>query len=135
MDGPFVVEGEPVVGLLYPRFEDSSYIDASGIERTSAADVKIESGKVQGGGGTSMFDVEGWFGHTNWRYFHVPVGTCYPDSLLIRKGRSNRMNRSGSLSGRHYQIEPRNPMTVDAYKGALDTFARNAVAKQVESVK
>lgn len=135
MDGPFVVDDEPVAGLLYPRFEESSYIDGSGIERTSPADVKIESGKVQKGGGTSMFDVEGWFGYSNWRYFHIPIGTEYPDSLFIRKGKSKRANRSGKLNGHHYQIEPKNPMTTDAYKGALDTFARNAVARQVESAK
>ena len=135
MDGPFVVDDEPVRGLLYPRFEESTYIDGQGIERTSPADIRIESGQVQTGGGTSMFDVAGWFGYTNWRYFHVPSGTEYPDNLILKKGKSKRTNRSGTLSGHHYQIEPKNPMTVDAYKGALDTFARNAVARQVESAK
>lgn len=135
MDGPFVVDDEPVTGLLYPRFEESSYVDGSGIERTSPADVTIISGKVQNGGGTSMFDVEGWFGYSNWRYFHVPVGTEYPDSLIVRKGKNKRTNRAGTLSGYHYQIEPKNPMTIDAYKGALDTFARNAVVKQIGLAK
>ncbi|AEF99982.1 hypothetical protein [Methylomonas methanica] len=73
MDGPFIVDAEPVAGLLYPRFEASTYTDGSGIERTSPADVEIISDKVQKGGGTSMFDVEGWFGYANWRYFFVPT--------------------------------------------------------------
>ncbi|MFZ4702155.1 MAG: hypothetical protein ACOYMG_19085 [Candidatus Methylumidiphilus sp.] len=132
MDGPFVADDQPVVGLLYPRFEDSTHTDISGNEKTSPADVEIISGKVQKGGGTSMFDVEGWFGYTNWRYFHVPNDTEYPKSLFIKKGKSVRVNKSGNRTGRHYQIEPRNPMTVDAYKGALDNFARNAVVRQVE---
>lgn len=135
MDGPFVVDGEPVAGLLYPRFEESTYVDGGGIERTSPADVQIASGEVQPGGGTSMFDVEGWFGHTNWRYFRVPSGTEYSPGLFISKGKSKRTNKAGNLTGRHFQIEPKNPMTVDALKGALDTFARNAVARQVALAK
>lgn len=79
-----------------------------------------------------MFDVEGWFGYSNWRYFLVPNGTEYPESLFIKKGKSVRTNRAGNLKGRHYQIEPKNPMTVGTFKGALDNFARNAVVKQVE---
>lgn len=135
MDGPFIVDDEPVAGLLYPRFEDSTYIDGSGTERTSPADVNINDGKVQKGGGTSMFDVEGWFGHSHWRYFYVPNSTEYPASLFIKKGKSVRKNRAGNREGRHYQIEAKNPMTVDAYKGALDNLARNAVARQVELSK
>lgn len=79
-----------------------------------------------------MFDVEGWFGYTNWRYFNVPNNTEYPESLFIRKGKSIRTNKAGNRTDRHYQIEPKNPMTLDAYKGALDNFARNAVVRQVE---
>lgn len=135
MDGPFVVNDEPVAGLLYPRFDATTYVDHGGVERTSAADVQIVGDEVQTGGGTSMFDVEGWFGHANWRYFCVPTATEYPASLTIKKGKSKRTNRAGTLSGRHYQIEPKNQMTVDAFKGALDNFARNAVAKQVALAK
>jgi len=137
MDGPFVVDQKPVAGLLYPRFEDSSYIDAKGVEQTSRADVKYlpnpDTGvsEVQPKGGTSMFDVSGWFGTGNWRYFHVPEGTQYHESLFIKRGKSVRTNRSGTLKGRHYQIEPKLPMTVDAFKGALDNFARAAVVKQL----
>lgn len=135
MEGPFVVDDKPVAGLLYPRFESSTYVDSSGLERTSPADVDIISGEVQKGGGTSMFDVKGWFGFTNWEYFHVPKETEYMENLFIRAGKSLRTNKSGKLTGRHYQIEPKNPMTVDAYKGALDHFARNAVVQQIKLSK
>ncbi len=135
---PFDVDGEPAGGLLYPRFEDSTYIDSSGQERTSPADVVIKPDektkelKVQPGGGTSMFDVRGWFGYTHWSYFGIPNGTEYPEGLYIRRGKKIRKNRTGDLRGRHYQIEPKNPMTVEAFKGALDNFARNAVVQRVE---
>ena len=134
-DGPFVVDDEPEEGLLYPRFESSTYTDSYGNEKISPADVSIILGKVQKGGGTSMFDVDGWFGFSNWQYFFVPNNTEYPETLFIKKGSSVRTNRSGNRTGRHYQIEPKNPMTLEAYKGALDNFARNAVAQQVALVR
>jgi hypothetical protein len=90
---------------------------------------------VKSGGGTSMFDVSGWFGLDSWEYFHVPKDTEYSEGLSIIQGKNNRRNRDKTLRGRHYQIEPKNPMTVDAYKGALNNFARAAVAKQVENAK
>jgi hypothetical protein len=82
-----------------------------------------------------MFDVDGWFGFSHWKYFQVPKGTEYPDNLVIKRGRSRRTNKSGNRSGYHYQIEPKNRMTVMAYKGALDNFARSAVARSVELAK
>ena len=140
-DTPFIVDGEAIDGLLYPRFHDTSYITASGEERTSSADVTLyndavtKAEMVKTGGGTSMFDVSGWFGPDSWEYFHVPKDTEYSEGLNIKRGRSKRKNRDKTLSGRHYQIEPKNPMTVDAYKGALNHFARAAIAKQVQNAK
>lgn len=134
-----VREGEPAPGVLYPRFAATTYVDRQGIEQTSPADVTVHplpaGDEVDAGGGTSMFDVCGWFGFANWGYFHVPQGTEYPDNLFIRRGKSVRKNKSGKLQGRHYQIEPRNRMTVQAYKGALDNFARNAVVQQIRLAK
>lgn len=142
LDGPFVVDGKPVEGLLYPRFEASSYVDSAGVEQTSSEDILPRLDRETGemmcdpGGGTSMHDVEGWFGFGIWRYFHVPHGTDYcADSLYIKRGKRKRTNKSKTLSGRHYQIEPKNPMTIGAYKGALDNFARSAVARQVALAK
>ena len=136
----FVIDDKPVEGLLYPRFYTTTYEDASGQTRTSQADLTVTVGQggeeiAQADGGTSMFDCDGWFGFANWDYFRVPSGTPYPDSLFIRRGKSKRQNKSGTRSGRHYQIEPKNPMTVTALKGALETFARAAVARQVEIAK
>jgi hypothetical protein len=134
-----VKDDKPIAGVLYPRFEETQYVDRQGIERTSPADVTVHpktgGDEVDAGGGTSMFDVCGWFGFTSWKYFHVPEGTEYPDNLFIRRGKSVRTNKSGKLTGRHYQIEPRNRMTVQAYKGALDNFARNAVVQQIRVSK
>ena len=130
-----IKDGKPVTGVLYPRFEDTTYIDYQGKEQTSFADVTVIGSDVDKGGGTSMFDVEGWFGFSNWKYFHVPNGTEYPDGLFIKRGSSVRTNKSGKLRGRHYQIEPKNRMTVEAYKGALDNFARNAVVRAVNLSK
>jgi hypothetical protein len=136
----FVVNEEAVPGLLHPRFQATTYLDKRGQQQTSQADVTVyerSSGdEVDSGGGTSMFNVEGWFGFSDWKYFHVPEGTEYPVSLLlIKKGKSKRTNKTGELSGYHYQIEPRNRMTVDAYKGALDNLARNAVVMQIKLAK
>ncbi len=88
--------------------------------------------EVEAGGGTSLFNVDGWFGFGHWKYFEIPNGTEYGDNLKIKKGRSKRANKSGNRSGHHYQIEPKTRMTVQAYKGALDNFARAAVARSVE---
>ena len=134
-----VKEGRPVVGVLYPRFESTRYVDRQGIERVSGPDVTVQKApggdEVDAGGGTSMFTVPGWFGFVGWSYFHVPVGTPYPDCLFIKRGKSLRTNRSGTLKSPHYQIEPKNRMTVEAYKGALDTFARCAVVEQIKLAK
>jgi len=139
-DDVFVVDEAAVPGLLYPRFKATSYIDRSGQEQVSPPDVTVVSApggdQVEAGGGTSMFTVDGWFGFSEWKYFHVPEGTEYPASLLfIKKGKSKRKNKAGDRTGYHYQIEPRNRMTVEAYKGALDNFARNAVVKQIALAK
>ncbi len=125
--------------LLYPRFEASTYVDGAGIEQVSKADVaviKMPAGdEVEIGGGTSMFNVDGWFGFAHWKYFHVPLGTEYGSNLVIKRGKSRRTNRTGNREGYHYQIEPKIRMTVDSFKGALDIFARAAIAKQVELAK
>jgi len=133
--GDLVTDGKPVTGVLYPRFETTTYVTSSGVERTSPADVTIHSmaggDEVEADGGTSMHDARGWFGDSGWRYFAVPEGTEYPICLKIKRGGRKRRNRAGTVEGRHYQIEPLNRMTVEAYKGALDNFARAAIVRQV----
>lgn len=135
VSGPLVADGYPAPGVLYPRFEEASYFDRAGVERTAPAEVamvNLTTGReVTTGGGTGMFDVDGWYGHGDWRYFQVPDGTECPDSLKIRREPGRRTNKAGTASGRFYQIEPRTRMTVEAYKGALDNLARAAVVRQV----
>jgi hypothetical protein len=138
-DDLFVADDEPATGLLYPRFEATTYIDGFGKEQVSNADVTVHplptGDEVEAGGGTSMFDVDGWFGFGHWKYFRVPNGTEYPENLVVKRGRSRRTNKSGNRAGYHYQIEPRNRMTVVAYKGALDNFARSAVVRAIALAK
>jgi len=138
--GAFHVGGEPAPGLLHPRFEDTTYVDRNGNPARSEADVdfkdneKTGESEVQPGGGTSLFDVEGWFGYADWRYFQIPNGTEYSAALHLNKSKRRRQNRA-KMTGYHYQIEPKNPMTRDALKGALDTFARNAIVRSIELAK
>lgn len=139
--GAFHVDGIAVAGLLYPRFEAKIYVDGGGNQKESRADVEIRKNpetdefEVQTKGGTSLFDAAGMFGIAEWKYFQIPDGTEYPEGLIIKKSKKLRSNRTKTMSAYHYQIEPKNPMTVDALKGALDTFARNAVVRSIELKK
>ena len=121
LDGPLVTDGEPRVGLLDPRWTVDVVVTVGGAEPM-----------VEPDGGTSLHNVDGWFGFAHCRYFRITVDTPIPDSLKVKKGKSKRTNKSGSRTGFHYQIEPLNRMTVDALKGALDNFARSAIVRQVE---
>lgn len=135
--GAFHVDGVAVDGLLYPRFKDTPYVDHQGVRKTSKADVFLEKNaetgelEVQPGRGTSLHDVEGWFGHAHWRYFQIPEGTEYSEALHLHKSKKQQRNNR-NMQGWHYQIEPKNPMTADALKGALDNFARNAIVRSIE---
>ncbi|MBV8972011.1 MAG: hypothetical protein JO290_06940 [Sphingomonadaceae bacterium] len=130
-------------GLLYPRWRNTNYTVSFRRggrvveeERVSRADVRYNpAGEVRTGGGTSLFDVEGWFGSRDWHYFRIPEGTTIPDSLVVQgpgPEQSNGRPGNGARTGHHYQIEVRVPMTVEAMKGALDTFLRSAIAKNVQ---
>jgi hypothetical protein len=125
-----IKDGKAVVGVLYPSFEDKRY-KSKGTWRTRRADIKPykEGGELFVGteGGTSLFDKYGCFGHIYWYYFTIPRGTVVPDSLKIRNTGYNT-----DYDATHYQIESLNPMTVAAFKGALDNLARNAVTKSLE---
>jgi hypothetical protein len=73
--------------------------------------------------GTSLNTEPGKFGYQGWFYFLLPVTTPIPDSLdVAQTGRDPN----------HYALRCLNRMRVDAYQGALDTFARAALAKAVE---
>ena len=133
-DGP-IVDDHAVAGVLYPSFEDKviERVQKGRIVRnTRPADVYpyLHDGEsvVDPGGGTSLFDRSETFGTTHWWYFRIPKGTDVPASLRVRfTGRNDRFNAD------HYQIEAATQrMRVDAFKGALDNFARNAVRKLYE---
>ena len=109
--------------MLYPAFE-TTWVQG----REKVADVTVNPGDdgepaVETGGGTSLFDARVFKGK-NWLYFEIPPGTDIPDSLNL----NGPEYRSG-YKANHYLIEPLNRMRVDAYKGALDNFARNAIVR------
>ena len=127
-------------GLLYPRWQPKNYTarfkrNGAWVEeqRVSQADVRYHAdGKVKTGGGTSLFDCDGWFGFAKWNYFRIPEGTAVPANLHIAGPGEEQTNASGNRTGHHYQIEVKAPMTTDAMKGLLDNFLRAAIARNVE---
>jgi hypothetical protein len=124
-----IVEGHAVSGVLYPLMQKKTIIGPDGKERTRDPDVYPykRDGQlfVDPGGGTSLFDKNKVFGTKHWWYFTLPQGTTVPASLRIRyTGHNDRYDAE------HYQIEAATrQMPVDAFKGALDNLARNAVEK------
>jgi hypothetical protein len=124
-----IVDGKAVAGVLYPSFEDKRY-KSKGEWKTRRADIYPYKDKgnwfVGTDGGTSLFDRHGCFGHIYWFYFTIPKGTVVPDSLNVRETGYN-----STYDANHYQIEAQNPMTLNAFKGALDNLARNAVVQSL----
>ncbi len=129
-DGIFK-DDEPMPGVLYPDF----YERRVG-EKIRKADVKIDVDKngvewVSSGGGTSLFDKPNVFKSVGWLCFPIPIGTPVPESLIVVKQEFNKL-----FKATHYQIESRAKlMTKDAMQGALDNFARAALARSVELAK
>jgi hypothetical protein len=111
----------PTPGVLTPtlvrkRLEDDSYREA---------DVRIVEGLVQTGGGTSLFDKDKFFKGKKWLFFMIPKGTEIDPALKLTGPDYNPRFKAN-----HYQIEVTKPITVEAYVGALDNFARAAYAKR-----
>lgn len=75
--------------------------------------------------GVSVSTSCGGFGYDGWCYFLLPEDTTIPEGLDI--AHTPTRNDDG-----HYSIRCRNRMRMDAYEGALDNLARNAIAKSVE---
>lgn len=124
-----VTGSDPAPGVLYPDFYARMLPNGS----TRQADVALYrdgSGQewVKSAGGTSLFDVKGVFKGKSWLSFEIPEGTLIPDSLIVRETGYNTRYKAN-----HYQIEcAAKSMRVDAFKGALDNLARNAIARAVE---
>lgn len=126
-----VVDGKPVVGVLFPDFYRRKIGDDW---REPDVDmITDDQGEewVKEGGGTSLFDKRGVFASPAWKYFDIPKGTDIPASLLVHKTGWNK-----KFQANHWQIEVRaGMMTKTAMQGDLDTLARNAVARSVEQAK
>ncbi len=121
-----IIDGKPAPEILHPDFEPRTL--PSG--KTRKADVKLSEDKlwVKSGGGTSLFDRANVFKSKGWLSFEIPKGTIIPGSLTVKFTGYNP-----TFDADHYQIESlANLMRVDAYKGALDNLARNALLKSIE---
>lgn len=133
-------EGAPVVGVLYPDFERKLITGGKRKGQYRPPDVTTFVDEVDGenvqfvrsGGGTSLFDKKDVFGTVYWRCFEIPAGTVIDGGLFLKGPDTS----TAVPDANHYQVEPRaRIMTVAAYKGALDNFARAAVARSVELAK
>ena len=121
-----------VTGVLYPDFVRREILakdKATGkmfVKSTRDPDVTVRmvgaEQHADGGGGTSMHDYSGALTPSFiWREFVIPKGTEMPAGIRI-------VQRGNNL--RHYQIEvAAGTMEIDAFRGALDTLARNAIVK------
>lgn len=124
----------PGDGVLDPRWQPSTYVDQKGKTRTSRADVTITTGlngpEVSPGGGTSLHDVPRWYSAPD---FWIPEGTEYCDAEIhIHKDKDRRSSPyNPKVTGFHYQLEPKYPMPIPSFQGALNNMARAAVARQV----
>lgn len=126
-----IVGSKAVEGVLYPSFEPT--LITGGRRKGEMRDPDVETFKSQGvqyvkaGGGTSLFDKINVFGTKFWVCFEIPEGTEIPESLKIVGPDYNH-----AFDANHYQIESRaNNMRVDAFKGALDNLARNAIVRSI----
>lgn len=121
-----VKDGVPVTGVLYPDFVERDLGDGK-IRAPDVVVFKDSKGDdwVQDQGGTSLFDKANVFKGKKWLSFGIPKGTVIPDSLVVRNTGFN-----ARFQATHFQIESAaRSMRVDAYKGALDNLARNALVR------
>lgn len=121
-----VIDEKPAPGVLHPDFEPRQLPTG----KIRGADVRVSGDKlwVHAGGGTSLFDRANVFKSRGWLCFTTPTGTEVPDSLKIR-----HTGHNSAFMAEHYQIEvAAERMRLDAYKGALENLARNAVVKSIE---
>jgi len=121
-----ITNGKAVTGVLYPDFEPRLITGGKRKGQYRDPDVVISDGCISKGGGTSLFDKPGVFPPKYWDEFQVPKDTVIPNSLILTGPKYNKQ-----FNADHYQIEVRSgKMTIEAFKGALDNFARNAIVQQ-----
>lgn len=124
-----VTGSDPAPGVLYPDFYARMLPNGS-IRQADVVLYRDGLGQewVKSAGGTSLFDVKGAFKGKSWLSFEIPEGTLIPDSLIVRETGYNPRYKAN-----HYQIEcAAKSMRIDAFKGALDNLARNAIVRAVE---
>ena len=123
-----IINDQPAPGVLFPDFYKRTL--PNGKDRNP--DVVLEPDGngvewVQPGRGTSLFDSVKPLSGKSWLKFKIPGGTAIDGSLTVRFTGYNKIFKAN-----HYQIECINPMTITAYKGALDNLARSAIARLVQ---
>ncbi len=123
-----IIDNQPAPGVLNPDF----YRRELGKGRFREPDVVLHMDDngvewIQPDGGTSLFDKENALPGGGWLSFNIPDGTVIPDSLIVKNTGYNKR-----FKATHYQIECNIPMTMEAFIGALDNFARSAIARSVE---
>lgn len=122
-----VIAGQPAPEVLYPDFVPRLLKNG----RVRLPDVRLSKNQewIHTGGGTSLFDQANVFKNRKfWLNFPIPKGTNVPASLKIRFTHYHE-----EFKANHFQIESSAlTMRVDAYKGALDNLARNALVRSIE---
>ena len=124
-----VIADAPAPGVLIPDFVPRMLPSGT----TRKPDVHQFSGAdgddwITNEGGTSLFDRDAVFPPKKWNTFMIPKGTVVPDSIYLKDdGWRERFNAT------HYLILPvAKTMRSDAYRGALENLARNAVVRSIE---
>lgn len=126
-------------GSLYPEYagftrrdgsfrgpDVTSFTDGNGDTFVKGVSETVNSRQPYRNEGVSLNTTAGKFGYTGWFYFLLPIGTKIPGSLDV--------SQTGN-DANHYGLRCVNRMRKDAYEGALDTFARGALAKSVEDAR
>ena len=126
-----LIDDKPADAILYPDFERKQIGNKrDGTPKYREADVDVVKGMVQVGGGTSLFDKDKFFRGKSWRFFYIPEGTLIDPRLKLTGPDYNDYFKAN-----HYQIEVEKPLSISAYKGALDNLARAAVMKAYEDAR
>jgi hypothetical protein len=120
-----MIDDEPAPGVLHPDFYDRPL--PNGDVREVDIQVYLVKGvEWVGTGQACRYSIDLGYSPGQGGYL-FPEGTPIPDSLIVANTGYNKR-----LKATHYQIEARAPMRKDAMEGALENFARSAVARSVE---
>jgi hypothetical protein len=127
--GGTMTDGDPAPGILFPDFVPKPLPDGT-VRNADVHQFKGADGTdwITNEGGTSLFDRDRVFPGRRWQTFCIPKGTVVPDSIKLQfDGWRERFQAN------HYLILPTaNTMRSDAYRGALENLARNAVVRSIE---